>query len=111
VLGLSLAFNDATVQVLSLFDVRMRLCLRGDNMNVHVVDALMIMLCGREGKGKLIGIATDGARNVKEAQRRCSAVGKRRIARFLLNLVRSAPTTSRHSRTDVRFVVFCRPDQ
>jgi hypothetical protein len=30
----------------------------------NVVDALMIELCGREWKGKLIGIVTDGARNM-----------------------------------------------
>jgi hypothetical protein len=56
-----------------------RLCLRGRINNIHlfaiplreshtgfqmesVVDALMVELCGREWKGKLIGIAADGAR-------------------------------------------------
>jgi hypothetical protein len=29
-----------------------------------VVDALMIDLCGSEWKGKLVGIATDGARSM-----------------------------------------------
>jgi hypothetical protein len=60
--------------------VRVRLCIRGDIKNFHllsiplreshtclqmagVVDALMIELCGGEWKGKLVGIATDGARN------------------------------------------------
>jgi hypothetical protein len=74
----SLAFGGATVQRRSFLDVRVRFCLRGDIENVHlltiplresntgfqmanVVEQLMIELCGSEWKGKLIGIATDGA--------------------------------------------------
>jgi hypothetical protein len=76
-----LAFDGATVQGISLLDVRVRLCLSGDIRNIHllsiplreshaglqmagVIDALMIYICGYEWRGKLIGIATDGARNM-----------------------------------------------
>jgi hypothetical protein len=77
----SIDFDGATVQGRLLLDMRVRLCLRGDIKNFNllsiplreshtglqmagVVDALMIDLCGCEWKGKLIGIATDGARNI-----------------------------------------------
>jgi hypothetical protein len=89
----SLALDGATVQGRSLLDVRVRLCLRGDIRNLHllaiplreshtglqmtgVVDALMIDICGCEWKGKLIGIATDGARNMTG---RCSIIPLRLI--------------------------------
>jgi hypothetical protein len=79
----SLAFHGAKVQGRSFLDVRVRLCLRGYIRNLHLlaiplreshtdlqmaglVDALMIDICGCEWKGNLIGIATDGARNMTE---------------------------------------------
>jgi hypothetical protein len=79
----SIAFNgDTTVQDRSFLDVRLRLLVGGCIENLHLlaiplreahtglsmaklVHALMIVLCGEIWKRKLVGICTNGARNMK----------------------------------------------
>jgi hypothetical protein len=82
----SLAFDGSTVQGKSFLDVRIRFCVRGRIENVHLiaiplrtshtgsqmaqlVDKVMVELCGNDWKANLIGISTDGARNMTEKWR------------------------------------------
>jgi hypothetical protein len=81
VLGLSIAFDEATVQGQSFLDVRVRLCVKGFIENLHVlgiplqdahtgivmanlIEHVMRALCGVSWKTKLVSIATNGARNM-----------------------------------------------
>jgi hypothetical protein len=77
----SIAFDGATVQCRSLLDVRVRLLVGGRIENLHLlaiplreahtginmaelVHSFMTVLCGESWKDKLVGICTDGARNM-----------------------------------------------
>jgi hypothetical protein len=77
----SIEFDGATVNSRSFLDVRVRFCAKGNIDNVHllaiplhgshtgeamakIVGDLLSVLCGAGWKVKLVGVCTDGARNM-----------------------------------------------